>query len=201
MVEDTVPPDIGWRPADTLMRLSRLGSFHQSRLSFMRILTRRMKRDKWQFSRPEFSIDNHGVGHALYTMQGPERSYTLVAFSHDLPAEQRSDRVIATAWDATFALFDGVPTSEDVERLSDNVPGQEAGRVTQSELTLSRANRSVRLWEHVVSSLSEGDQPDVDLIDEVGYLMRTTAVYGSGKFGAIDRSRICLLYTSDAADE
>jgi len=190
MVEDAVPPDIGWRPADTLMRLSRLGSFHQSRLSFMRILTRRMKRDKWQFSRPEFSIDNHGVGHALYTMQGPERSYTLVAFSHDLPAEQRSDRVIATAWDATFALFDGVPTSEDVERLSDNVPVQEAGRVTQSELTLSRANRSVRLWEHVVSSLSEGGQPDVDLIDEVGYLMRTTAVYGSGKFGAIDRSRI-----------
>jgi len=156
----------------------------------MRILTRRMKRDNWEFSRPQFSIDHHGVGHALYTMQGPERSYTLVAFSHDLPDDQRSDRVIATAWDATFALFDGVPSSEDVARLASNVPFQESGRVTQSELTLSRANRSVRLWEHVVSSLASGHQPDIDLIDEVGYLMRTTAVYGSGKFGAVDRSRI-----------
>jgi len=181
---------IQWRPADTVMRLERLGSFHQSRLSFMRLLTRRMQRENWIFSRPEFSIDAKGIGHALYSMRGPERTYTLVAFAHDIPKEQRSDRVIATAWDATFALFDGVPTAEDVARLSQNVPGQETGRITQSELTLSRANRSVRLWEHVVSSLAKGRQPDVNLIDNVGYLMRTTAVYGSGKFGAIDRSRI-----------
>ena len=179
-----------WRSPADVMRLSRLGSFHQCRLSFMRILTRRMQREKWHLSTQEFAIDDNGVGHALYSMQGPDRTYTLIAFAHDLPDELRSDRVIATAWDATFALFDGVPSTEDVTRLSKNVPVQEAGRVSPTELTLSRANRSVRLWEHVVSELAQGRQPDTELIDSVGYLMRTTAVYGSGKFGASDRQGI-----------
>ena len=104
--------------------------------------------------------------------------------------EKRSDRVIAEAWDATFALFDGVPTEDDIARLSQNVPVQEAGRIQASELTLSRANRSVRLWTHVVEALANGHQPDITQIDAVGYLMRTTAVYGSGKFGAADRETI-----------
>ena len=32
-----------------------------------------------------------------------------------------------------------------------------------------------------------GTQPSLDKIEPIGYLMRTTAVYGSGKFGAADR--------------
>ncbi|MFT6301557.1 MAG: hypothetical protein ACJAY2_000738 [Pseudomonadales bacterium] len=156
----------------------------------MRILTRRMQVEKWSLSNREFKVDSQGVGYALYSMSGPERTYTLVAFAHDLPDELRSDRVIATAWDATFTLFDGIPTSGDIRRLSENVPVQEAGRVSGKELTLSRANRSVRLWKHVVGELAAGRQPDRELIDSVGYLMRTTAVYGSGKFGAADRSSI-----------
>ncbi|WP_254899007.1 hypothetical protein [Thalassococcus arenae] len=172
------------------MRLSRLGSLHQCRLSFMRVLTRRMAAADWRFDRPVFDIDARGVGHAVYTATGPDRTYSLVAFAHDLPAEKRSDRVIAEAWDATFALFDGVPQAGDIARLSANVPLQEAGRVSERELTLSRANRSVRLWDHVVGALSQGCQPDSAEIDAVGYLMRTTAVYGSGKFGAADRAAL-----------
>ena len=181
---------IARRDPDQVMRLSRLGSMHQCRLSFMRQLTRRMSRENWTFSRPVFNIDDKGVGHAVYTAQGPERAYSLVAFAHDLPPEQRSDRVIATAWDATFTLFDGIPTADDIERLSQNVPLQEAGRVSEREISVSRANRSVRLWEHFVDALSRGQQPDRDRVAEVGYLMRTTAVYGSGKLGAADREMI-----------
>ncbi|MFT7532975.1 MAG: hypothetical protein ACI9FD_004010, partial [Gammaproteobacteria bacterium] len=59
------------------------------------------------------------------------------------------------------------------------------------ELSLSRANRSVRLWQHVIEHLAQGTQPDRDQIEGVGYLIRTTAVYGSGKFGAADRLTIC----------
>ena len=136
-------------------------------------------------------IDDKGVGVAVYAAKGPERTYSLVCFAHDLPPEKRSDRVIAEAWDSTFTLFDGVPTAEDIERLSWNVPKQEAGRITSQEISLSRANRSVRLFEHVVASLAEGQQPDPEMIEAVGYLMRTTAVYGSGKFGAVDRAAIC----------
>lgn len=178
------------RPASQVMRLSRLGSLHQSRLSFMRQLTRRMAREDWQFTRPTFDIDAKGVGHAVYCATGPNHTYSLIAFAHDLPPEKRSDRVIAEAWDATFTLFDGIPTADDIQRLAANVPLQEAGRISQSELSLSRANRSVRLWAHVVQALATGTQPDPDHIKAVGYLMRTTAVYGSGKFGAADRGTI-----------
>ena len=178
------------RPPEVVMRLARMGSFHQCRLSFMRQLLRRMKREAWTVDRAVFDIDADGVGTAQYRATANGRTYTLVAFAHDLPDELRSDRVIATAWDATFALHDGIPTPADVERLRANVPLQEAGRISESELTLSRANRSVRLWSHVIESLSAGRQPDLAKVEEVGYLMRTTAVYGSGKFGAADRAVI-----------
>ncbi len=177
------------RPAGTVMRLSRMGSFHQSRLSFMRVLLRRLKSGNWIFDRPVFNIDENGVGVATYRAVGPERTYTLVAFAHDLPDEKRSDRVIADAWDATFTLVDGEASGEDIERLAANVPYQEAGRISGKELSLSRANRSVRLFKHVKERLAAGLQPDQEEIEKVGYLMRTTAVYGSGKFGAADRSK------------
>jgi len=180
------------RSPSLVMRLSRLGAFHQSRLSFMRVLTRQLKQDAWQFERSEFAIDETGIGHAVYTATGPSRSYSLIAFAHDLPDEKRSDRVIADAWDTTFTLFDGIPSDDDIKRLSKNVPYQEAGRISKTELTLSRANRSMRLWSHVVNSLASGRQPDIEEVKQVGYLMRTTAVYGSGKFGAADRAKIAM---------
>jgi hypothetical protein len=178
------------RPPEVVMRLARMGSFHQTRLSFMRSLLRRLKREGWTFKRSLWAIDEQGFGRAVYTVYGPERAYSLVAFSHDLPDHMRSDRVIATAWDATFALYDGVPQVSDLDRLQQNVPKQEAGRISDSELSLARANRSVRLWQHVIDALSTGEQPDRDQLEAVGYLMRTTAVYGSGKFGAADRLTI-----------
>lgn len=178
------------RKPDDVMRLARMGSAHPTRLSFLRALLRWMQDERWTFDRPVWEIDQTGVGRAVYRAIGPHRTYSLAAFAHDLPANMRSDRVIATAWDATFALFDGTPAEADLERLQKNVPLQEAGRITETELCLSRANRSVRLFDHVVGRLSEGRQPDLSEIDAVGYLMRTTAVYGSGKFGAADRDAI-----------
>ena len=179
------------RPAEVVMRLARMGSFHQTRLSFMRTLLRRLKKEQWTFDKPVWEIDGDGFGRAVYSVIGPVRTYSLVAFSHYLPDEMRSDRVIATAWDATFTLFDGVPTTADLDRLQQNVPKQEAGRISDSEISLSRANRSVRLWNHVIEKLSIGEQPDREQLESVGYLIRTTAVYGSGKFGAADRLTIC----------
>lgn len=180
---ETVP----LRPAQHVMRLARLGSFHQTRLSFMRVLLRRLKADNWSFDRPIWRVDDKGIGVAVYTARGPQRVYSLIAFANDLDPSKRSDRVIAEEWDATFTLFDGVPDENDLQRLQGNVPKQEAGRISGSELSLSRANRSVRLFDYVRSQLAKGQQPEQKELDSVGYLMRTTAVYGSGKFGALDR--------------
>jgi hypothetical protein len=184
------PTRLRLRPPGEVMRLARLGASHPTRLSFMRVLLRRMRDEGWRFERTRWEIDARGVGRAVLTAHGPKRAYSLVAFAHDLPPEQRSDRVIATAWDATFALHDGVPDAADLDRLAANVPKQEAGRVSGRELTLARANRSARLFDHVVEALAQGRQPDADKLAETGYLMRTTAVYGSAKFGAADRAAI-----------
>ncbi len=181
---------VALRSPASVMRLARMGSFHHSRLSFLRALLRRIEREHWTFERRLWEVDANGVGRAVYCVHAPKRTYSLVAFAHDLPDEMRSDRVIATAWDATFTLFDGIPTEADLQRLANNVPKQEAGRISDSELTLARANRSVRLWSHVIECLAAGNQPDSKQIEAVGYLMRTTAVYGSGKFGAADRAAI-----------
>jgi hypothetical protein len=127
---------------------------------------------------------------ARSTIRTPRRLYSVVAFSDDLPAEKRTDRVIAEAWDATFVLYDGVPDAAEIERLGANVRRQEAGRYAATDLILSRANKSVRLFEEVVAALAAGRQPDAKAVEDVGYLMRTTAVYGNGKFGIADRDRI-----------
>ena len=82
------------------------------------------------------------------------------------------------------------PDEADIKRLSANVPLQEAGQCRQSELVLARANRSVRLFDHVVTQLARGAQPDPKLLGAGGYLMRTSAVYGNGKFGLCDRENI-----------
>ncbi|MEM9030046.1 MAG: hypothetical protein AAGC70_16910 [Pseudomonadota bacterium] len=178
------------RPPEQVMRLSRMGAFYPTRLSFMRKLIRRLNREQAVVSRPVWEIDVDGYGRAVYSVPLGGDVYSLVAFSTPLAPEHRSDRVIAEAWDTTYVLYDGVPTSRDLDRLAKNVPHQEAGRFAQTELVLCRANKSVRLFEHVVERLSHGRQPDAEMIRRIGYLLRTTAVYGNGKFGIADRSRI-----------
>lgn len=173
-----------------VMQLARMGSAHPTRISFLRSMLRMVQTQNWKFSRPIWQLDKKGVGHAVYCAKSPTRTYSLVVFSHDLPASQRTDRVIATAWDATFTLFDGTPNAHDLARLAKNVPLQEAGRVSNKELSLSRANRSVRLFDYVVDCLAHGQQPCTSRLCTTGYLMRTTAVYGTGKFGTADRSHI-----------
>ena len=180
--------NIELRDPNTIMKLSRLGSFHQSKLSFLRSFLNEFK--DWDYSRDLFNLDKDGYGEAVYSFKKGNRVYSLVCFANQIKDEERSDRVIATKWDAAFTLHDGVPSKGDIERLKNEVPKQEVGRLSFKELTLSRANKSVRVFNHVVESLSEGKQPDLELLSKVGYLYRTTAVYGSGKFGLADRFRI-----------
>jgi len=180
--------NIKFRDPNEIMKLSRLGSFHQSKLSFLRSFIREFK--NWDYKKDLFNLDKDGYGTAIYSFSKNQRNYSLICFAQYINPNERSDRVIATKWDAAFVLHDGIPTKQDIKRLKENVPKQEVGRVSYKELTLSRANKSVRAFDHVVDSLSSGNQPDKKLLNKVGYLYRTTAVYGSGKFGLADRFRI-----------
>jgi len=184
--ENSVP----MRPASDVMRLERMGSFHPMRLSFSRQLLRRMTAEGWKVDVPRWEIDENGYGQALIRVTTPDRTYSLAAFSHALADDERSDRVIAERWDATFTLVDGEPDDAEMQRMAETVSRQEAGRQSADQLTLSRANKSVRMFDHVVGRLAEGRQPDAEMVNSIGYVMRTTAVYGNGKFGISDRDRL-----------
>lgn len=168
------------------MRLSRLGRFHPTRLSFARVLVRRMAREGWRIETAVRDLDDDGYGRAVYRVHTPAGVLGFAAFSHHLDPADRTDRVIAERWDASFVLTLEPPGPSDLERLHANVPRQEAGRCGAGEIVLSRANRSVRLFDSVAGSLAAGRQPSRREVGRVGYLMRTTAVYGNGKFGLAD---------------
>ena len=179
---------VSLRDPNSIMKLSRLGSFHQSKLSFLRSFLDEFK--DWDYNNDLFDLDENGFGTVIYSFKKNERVYSLICYANEINDDERSDRVIATKWDAAFTLHDGVPSKNDIERLRNEVPKQEVGRLSYKELTLSRANKSIRVFNHVVDRLSKGQQPDLELLNKVGYLYRTTAVYGSGKFGLADRFRI-----------
>jgi hypothetical protein len=190
MKDAPIPPQVPLRPPAEVMRLSRMGSMFPTRLSFLRSLTRRLAAERVKVARPVWEIDARGFGHAVYALRLGGRDYALVAVASDLPDEMRTDRVIATAWDTAYVLYDGIPDAVELARIVATAPLQEAARFTERDLILSRANKSVRLFAHVVAALRAGRQPEAEMVRQVGYLMRTTAVYGNGKFGIADRAVI-----------
>jgi hypothetical protein len=183
-------PQAPLRPAETVMRASRLGSFHPTRLSFSRSLIRRMAREHWRFRRTLCELDSRGFGRMVYEIETSKGLISFAAFSNYLAPEDRTDRVIAEKWDAAFALSAGRLGAAALDRLAVAAPKQEAARFSADEFVLSRANKSVRLFDGVARTLAEGRQPALADVVKVGYLMRTTAVYGNGKFGLADLSRV-----------
>jgi len=190
MKDFVTPSQKPMRPPETVMRLRRMGASFPTRLSFMRTLMRALAAEDANVTRPVWEMDAAGYGHATYQLRFGGYDYTLVAISTDLPPEMRTDRVIATAWDTAYVLYDGIPTEAEIDRIVTSAPKQEAARFTARDLVLSRANKSVRLFDHVTEALRAGGQPDPAKIRDTGYLMRTTAVYGNGKFGIADRGHI-----------
>ena len=186
----SLPPQEPLRPPSQVMRLERMGAMFPTRLSFLRTLMRRLSVEQVEVTRPIWEMDAEGFGHAVYSLDLGGFTYSLVAFSNRLEPEQRTDRVIAQAWDSAFVLYDGVPDAGEIARLKANAPLQEAGRFCARDLVLSRANKSVRLFAHVTDALRNGTAIDEEMVARIGYLMRTTAVYGNGKFGIADRAVI-----------
>lgn len=174
------------RNAALVMAPDRLGAMHQNRISFVRSLIRKMAKQEWQVTKHEWQLCPRGFGHVIYKLATPNHLYHLVVFCDEIADEERNDRVIAEKWDVTFALVKGDVDVTLLEQLRANVPLQEAGRNPNNVLVLARANKSVRVFEHIVRALAKGEQPQPQELAEVGYILRTTAVYGNGKFGIAD---------------
>ena len=65
--------NIELRDPNIIMKLSRLGSFHQSRLSFLRSFLDEFK--DWDFKRDLFELDDNGFGIAVYSFTKKKRVY------------------------------------------------------------------------------------------------------------------------------
>lgn len=174
------------RDTNVVMNLERLGSMHQSRISFTRTLVRKMAQEHWSLRNSLWDLDKDGYGVAIYEVKTPNSLYNLVIFANFIEDDERNDRVIASKWDVTFTFIKGDVDERILEVLRANVPLQEAGRNFNKAFVLARANKSVRVFDHIVNSLAQGKQPNLEEIAKVGYILRTTAVYGSGKFGISD---------------
>ena len=118
MKDHVTPSQKPLRPPSKVMRLRRMGAAFPTRLSFLRTLLRGLAADKVEVTRPVWEISPEGFGHATYQIRFHGYDYTLVAVSTDLPPEQRTDRVIATAWDTAYVLYDGIPDASEIAPLS-----------------------------------------------------------------------------------
>ena len=189
-----VDEGLDFRPANVVMDINRLGTLYPYPLSFMRSLVRRILHEKWDIQRSEVALCDEGYGHVIYSIKTPNGIFSYVIFAKYLDPNIRSDRVIAEDWDMTVTLCEGEIDPVWLEDLRANVPLQEKGRVDSRCFVLSRANKSARNFNYVVEKLASGQQPDLDVMAKVGYLYRTTAVYGSGKFGMADWAKVKTQY-------
>ncbi|MBG0741535.1 hypothetical protein IV500_19410 [Paeniglutamicibacter antarcticus] len=154
-----------------------------TRHSFARTMLRRAASHQWRVTKSRLELDELGRGTAVYTIDAEGYSLKFIAFCQALEESERTDRVIANAWDVTAALIEGVLSPEREAELRRNVTVQEQGRTDPETIIMTRANRSARFFDYVSDCLAAGIQPDVAKIGPSPYLIRSTAFYGNGKFG------------------
>ena len=171
------------RSPEVVMRPAMLGAARLTRYSFSRMMLRRAAADGWKAWRKVFDIDAEGRGEAVYELDTGSRKFSFIAFTTTISEDQHTDRVVADGWEISAALFEGVPTRDDLDILRYQVPLQESGRFDPRVLVLTRGNRSVRFFQYLVDCLATGSQPEAGQVADAGYILRSTAFYANGKYG------------------
>lgn len=171
------------RHPDLVMSREVLGAAWPTKFSFSETFLRSAATRLRHLDVAEWSIGPDGAGHVLFEVEfGGERLWT-VFYSQLLDPSQHQDRIIATQWDFMGALLDHRPSPEEIAAQGRQLPQVIAGRALPGTLAWSRGNRSARLFTHVVDRLAAGEQPDPVMVDEVGYLIRTTSFAANGRAG------------------
>ena len=171
------------RPAEMVMKPASLGAVRMTRFSFSRSMIRRAFTNQWEIKLMVVDFDELGRGHIIYRILAEEKLFHFVAFTSSIDEALHTDRVIADVWDVTAALVEGEIDNDLLQFLRDEVPKQELSRLDPRVLVLTRGNRSVRFYDYLVERLADGKQPESKKLGDAGYIMRSTAFYGNGKFG------------------
>ncbi|MFC0448056.1 hypothetical protein [Rhodococcus jostii] len=181
---------ISARSPEQVLDPADMGAARYTRHSFARSFLRTAAAQNWQVERERWDVDADGRGEVVYRVVIGRREVRFVVFSTTLAESDRTDRVIAKAWDVTGALIEGPLTESRSSALRLQVPRQEEGRADDGTLIWTRANRSARFFDYVVDRLAAGSQPDITTMGDAAYILRSTAFYSNGKFGLADFDRL-----------
>ena len=78
------------RPPDMVMDIKRLGAMHQTKLSFMRRLIRRMSHEKWSISCVRWELNDQLEGVAVYRVEAKNHVFHQIIFAHQIEDEHRT---------------------------------------------------------------------------------------------------------------
>lgn len=171
------------RPGSDVMQPATLAAMQPSALSVSRRLIDRMVRERWQIALSRIDVAPGGAGTVIYTVDTPAQTFSFIAFTFEPAMEGRTGRIIGRSWDMMCALIEGPATEAEVETARRELPRLYKGRATPGTLIWGRSNRSMRVFDTVLAALMAGQQPAVEAISDVCYLMRNTGLDGNGTFG------------------
>ncbi len=80
-----------------------MGAARYTRHSFARSFLRTAAAENWRVERERWDVDADGRGEVVYRVGIGAREVRFVVFSTTLAERDRTDRVIAKAWDVTAA--------------------------------------------------------------------------------------------------
>ena len=180
---DTVGRSPQLRDPATLLRSPALAALQPCRVSVSRALMVRAIRERWKITRLTFDIGADAKGSAFYRIEAPGWTFDFPVFSFPFSPKGRTGRIIGRSWDMMAALVEGPMSEADIAATQTELPKLYEGRATPRTLIWCRSNRSSRAFNHTVERLAAGQQPLLDVVGQVCYLMRNTGLDGNGTFG------------------
>lgn len=177
------------RPAEQIMTAPVMGSMKASRVSFAYVLARRMIEERWRITLVSCECDANGQGRLEYRINANGTEFTYIARAYEWDGKEKVGRRSDGANRDMFgALFLGVPCAERIEQefATFDLKNVETMRTDSAVLGWTPANRSARIFDHVVEALAAGHQPEPGLIGSASaYLLRNGGFQGSGRNGSI----------------
>ncbi len=166
------------------MSIEALGATKPHRLSFARLLVRRMQAERWKITLRVIDVNDQGVGRLVYDIEANEYLLHFVIRSDDVPEELRTGRLSESRFDGMAILCHGPLDWERIDAEMREIQKRSAGRGSHQSLGWTLCSRSSRSFAHVVDQLAAGQQPDIDvLLDGASYLLRNNGYYGNGRHG------------------
>jgi hypothetical protein len=177
------------RPAESIMKAPAMGAMKASRVSFAYVLARRMADERWRIALQSCEADASGQGRLIYRISAGPVEFTYIARAYEWDGKEKVGRRSDGANRDMFgALFLGTPDAARIERefATFDLKNVDVMRTDSAVLGWTPANRSARLFDHVVDALVAGHQPDARIIGSASaYLLRNGGFQGSGRNGSV----------------